>query len=63
MLKAWVAISFASVIFININTLLRFLQVIVWKRVVEINEDLAMTKWSPEALYRSVYRRPTVGHV
>ena len=34
---------FAAFMFANNVTLMRFAQVIVWKRVVEINEDLAMT--------------------
>ena len=42
MFKLYMGSSIMPMSFININTLLRFLQVMIWKRVKEINEELAM---------------------
>ena len=38
--KVYVVWTCSMYWFVNLTTLLRFLQVVVWKRVVEINEDL-----------------------
>ena len=39
--KTYMGSTFAAFLFANNVTLIRFAQVIVWKRVMEINEDLA----------------------
>ena len=39
--KTYIGNAMAILLFANTNTLIRFFQVIIWKKVMEINEDLA----------------------
>ena len=52
--------AFCELWFTNLVALLRFMQVCVWKRVVEINEDLGLRIASLSVFSGKKHQKPSV---